>query len=79
MAKVKGYLAGSKGKIGNLTFYHNGANGETQVREIVALRGENDAYLNNAGIGSQEGTIQSGNQRLVNWKLRQRTLMSLPS
>lgn len=38
MAKVKGYLAGSKGKIGNLTFYHNGANGETQVREIVEVK-----------------------------------------
>lgn len=38
MAKVKGYLSGSKGKIGNLTFYHNGANGETQVREIVEVK-----------------------------------------
>ena len=38
MAKVKGYLAGSKGKIGNLTFYHNGANGETQVRQIVEVK-----------------------------------------
>lgn len=38
MAKVKGYLSGSKGKIGNLTFYHNSANGETQVREIVEVK-----------------------------------------
>lgn len=38
MAKVKGYLAGSKGKIGNLTFYRNSANGETQVREIVEVK-----------------------------------------
>lgn len=38
MAKVKGYLANSTGKIGNLTFYHNSASGDTIVREVVDVK-----------------------------------------
>ena len=66
MAKVKGYMEGNVGKVGNITYYRDSATGETVTRKIVTPKNpKTNAQTVQRVIAKQVGAMYSMMQEIA--------------